>query len=210
MTAEASPTRLPRAHRRTQIARAALALIGREGVTALGAARLAAEVGLTSGALFRHFASMEEILEAAVKDAVERIQATFPPPHLPPLVRLRALAEARITLLTREPGLAWLLRSEQAPLCLPAASLAPLEALVVASRRTLRAALVEAQAAGLLRRDLEPDVLLLVFVSTVHALIGQPGLQGVHGRGGPPAGRALDGLFTLLAPPGAPPGEPPR
>lgn len=202
----ATTSRLPRQRRREQIARAALGVIGRDGVTALSASRLADEIGLTSGALFRHFASMDEILESAVLDAVARLRETFPPEDLPPLERLEALAQARVGLLRAEPGLAWLLRSEQARLCLPSTALAPLMALVQESRDYMRRALMAAQAAGQLRRDLPADLLLLVFVSTVHALIGQPGLQGTAGSSQPELAPALAGLLKLLAPVTAPAG----
>jgi hypothetical protein len=50
------------------------------------------------------------------------------------------------------------------------------------------------------RDDVQVDVLLLTFTATVHALIGQPGVQG---RGKPKTRRsaALDGLMRLIEPP---------
>ncbi len=70
----------------------------------------------------------------------------------------------------------------------------------------MRRALSAAEAAGALRRDLPLDLLLLVFVSTVHALIGQPGLQGNAGSPPPELTPALTGLLKLLAPVPAPAG----
>ncbi len=57
----------------------------------------------------------------------------------------------------------------------------------------------EALAADQIRTDVLPDVLRLIFTATVHALIGQPGLQGRAKQPISPD-RALEGLFTLLAP----------
>jgi AcrR family transcriptional regulator len=191
-------TRKPSAARREEIAWAALAIIGREGIGAFTMARLAEAVGVTSGALFRHFDSRQEILEEAVSRAEARIAATFPDPGLPPLVRLRALAEARIALLSEEPGCAWLLRSEQALLAVPAAARRRLEALAGRSRAFLAQAIEDGVAGGLVRADVPSDVLLLAFTATVHALIGLPGLQG---RASAPRERALDGLLRLFSPP---------
>ena len=58
-------TRKPAAVRREEIARAVLRIIGERGLTSLTTSNLAAEVGLTTGALYRHFASREEILREA-------------------------------------------------------------------------------------------------------------------------------------------------
>ncbi|HXV75571.1 MAG TPA: TetR/AcrR family transcriptional regulator [Candidatus Polarisedimenticolaceae bacterium] len=105
--------------RREEIARAVLTIIGARGRTALTTTTLAAEVGLTTGALYRHFASLDEILTEAVRYGVERIESTFPAAALPPLDRVLELARNRVRLLGRDRGLAWLLRSEQAYLTLP-------------------------------------------------------------------------------------------
>ena len=110
--------RKPAVERRDEIARAVLRIIGERGLTSLTIATIAAEVGVTNGALYRHFASLDEILEETVRHGVERIDATFPDPSLPPVERLLALAGNRVTLLGGDPGLAWLLRSEQVYLSL--------------------------------------------------------------------------------------------
>ena len=110
-----SPTlRKPAAVRREEIAQAVLRIIGERGLTSLTTSNLAAEVGLTSGALFRHFASQDEILRETTRHAVARIEATFPDEPLSPVDRLLALARNRVRVLGADPGLAWFLRSEQA------------------------------------------------------------------------------------------------
>ena len=181
----------------------ALEIIGRKGLTALTTTALAEAIGVTSGALFRHFASREAILDEAVAVAETRIEATFPDAALPPLDRLRALAEARIALLSSEPGLAWLLRSGQAPLALPPAGVKRLRGLVRRSRAYIQTALDEARGAGQLRTDVPQDVLILTFTATVHALIAK---RSVHARGtrAPKPEQAVQGLLTLLAPPKSP------
>lgn len=192
-------TRKPGSTRRREIAEAALDIIGRQGLTALRTATLADAVGLTTGALFRHFPSREAILDEAVRLALEKLGATFPPPDAPPRARLEQLARARIRLLDQEPGLAWLLRSEQAILSLPPEAVKRLRAMIRRSRAYIRSALGDAQRAREIRSDVDLDVLLLTFTSTVHALIGQPGLQGRAASAGS-IDHTLTGLFLLLAP----------
>lgn len=189
--------RRPAAVRREQIALAALRIAGSRGLPALTAATLAEEVGVTSGALFRHFATVDAILAEAVRRAAARIEATFPDPALPPLPRLLTLVRDRVRLLSADPGLAWLLRSEQATLSLPAGAVRRLRALAERSRRFLLDALRKGAAAGSVRRDIAPEVLLVLVTGTVHAVVG---LTGVH-RGPPPAGpdRVLAALEKLLA-----------
>jgi len=198
----AARVRLPSETRRPQIAAAALRLIGERGLPALTSAALAAEVGLTSGALFRHFPSVDAILDAAVEDAIARLEGTFPSPGLGPKERLFALVRSRIDLLAGDPGLAWLLRSDQAALALPPAAVERLGALVARSRAFLLDALREGRAEGSFRTDIAPETLLVFVLGAVHVLTG---MAGVH-RTAParsPAKRedALRALDFLLAPP---------
>lgn len=193
--------RKPSAERRREIVEAVLHIIAERGLTSLTTATIAAEVGVTSGALFRHFSSVGDILEETVRQAVARIEETFPDPDLPPLERLLTLARRRVRLLRDEPGLAWLLRSEQVYLMLPAEALAPLSALVVRSRRFLLAALREGASRGHVRDDLDPELLLIPVMGTIHVLTG---LQGIHRTGAPSDARVervFETLVQMLAPP---------
>jgi AcrR family transcriptional regulator len=198
--------RKPTLERREEIAAAALRIIGERGVTALTTATLADAVGVTSGALFRHFESREEILDEAVRHAVEQIEASFPDPSLPPRERLFGLARNRVRLFAGDPGLAWLLRSDQAYLTLPPAAIEKLRDLVARSRQYLLDALRQGTREGSIRNDIQPDALLVVVMGTVHALIG---LGGAHAhvsgarRTGPE--RVLSALERLIAPSGRSP-----
>ncbi|MBN4071879.1 TetR/AcrR family transcriptional regulator [bacterium AH-315-F18] len=170
-------TRKPTLERRREIAEAVLSIIGDRGITTLTTTSIAAEVGLTSGALFRHFASREEILVEAVSIAVSKIEETFPDVGLPPIERLFCLAENRVSLLGADRGLAWLLRSDQAFLELPTGAVSDLKALAARSRKFLLTAIQEGAADGSIRQDIEPEHLLVIVRGTVHALIG---ISGVH------------------------------
>jgi len=193
--------RAPSSRRRPQIAAGALDLVGREGLAALTMAKLAAEVGVTTGALFRHFSSRDEILETAVADAVARIEETFPDAGLPPRERLFALARERVRLVGGDPGLAWLMLSEEARLALPDAAVETLGGLVRRSRRFLLACLREAAADGSVRDDIAPETLLVPVVGTIHMLIRAPGVHRRAFRRKQRPDDVLAALATLLAPP---------
>ena len=62
--------RKPSAERRVEIGEASLRIVGGRGVTALTTANLAREVGVTTGALFRHFDTLEDILREAVRQGL--------------------------------------------------------------------------------------------------------------------------------------------
>jgi len=195
----ATLTRKPSSERREEIVLAVLRIIGERGLTSLSTSSLAEEVGVTTGALFRHFHSREEILAEVVRHALARIEETFPGDSLPPLERLRQLAINRVRLLSEGPGLSWLLRSEQAYLELPEASVELLRDAVKRSRRFLLDALREGAQRGEIRDDIEPELLLVPILGTIHALAGSPGLQRHSARDHQPD-RIFSALLQMLAP----------
>lgn len=193
--------RKPAAERRLQIGEAALRIVGRQGVTALTTANLAREVGLTTGALFRHFATLDDVLREAVRQGLEKMESTFPDRSLPPPDRIFQLAWNRVRVLSWNPGLAWLVRSEGALLLLPADAVDSLQEFVSRSRRFLLDAIQEGARQGSIRRDIEPEVLLVSVTGTIHALVGMPGIHRLArvARKVEPE-RVLQGLMRMLAP----------
>ena len=172
--------RHPGVHRREQIALAALKIIGEQGLTSLSTATLATKVGLSSGGLYRHFGSFDEILQEATRIAVGMLEETFPEPGFPPLARIRSLVLNRVKLLGRNPGLTWLLMSKQAYLKLPPASVKQLESVVGRSKEFLLLAIQDGVSEGSIRSDIEPKALLVMILGTVHALVGRRGWPGVR------------------------------
>jgi AcrR family transcriptional regulator len=84
--------------RQTELADAALLIIATRGITALTTRALAEQVGLTSGAIFKHFASLDALLEAVVERVEAVLDSTFPEDAtLSPLERLEHFIGARTT-----------------------------------------------------------------------------------------------------------------
>ena len=183
--------RKPAKIRRLEIAEAAIRLAGEGGAPGLTAAAIAAEVGLTSGALFRHFDSIDAILEAAAARAVELVEAAFPSHDLPARERLEALVAGRVALLLEHPGLVWLLLSDQAAMRLPESARQRLRALAVRTRSELTEAIHAARATGELRADVAPEAQLTILIGSVHALAR---------RGASDPAPILAGVFKLLRP----------
>lgn len=194
----ATRTRKPTEVRRREIAEAVLRVIGQQGASSITAATIAAEVGITPGALYRHFTSIDAMLEAAVERAVEQVAGTFPDPCGAPIDRLMAIAAARIDLFASNGGIAWLLLSDQVYLTLPERALEHLGRLVRRSRKFLLETIRAGARDGTIRCDVAPEVLLVLFTGTVHAIVGT---AGVHRRGRqPPPARVLEALCLLLSP----------
>lgn len=85
--------------RRRQIAQAALEVLVEEGLGRLTTRSIAARVGLSDGALFRHFDSKRDIILAAMGRLDELMFAVFPAPTLDPLERLEQFFRSRARLL---------------------------------------------------------------------------------------------------------------
>lgn len=197
--------RKPTVVRREEIALAILRIVGERGIASLSTATLAKEVGMSSGALFRHFASRDEMMLEAAWHAFQKLETTFPSGDLPPLERLMTLARNRVRIVGSDPGVAWVVGSEEARHHLPASSYEDLMKIVRRTRRFVLDALREGVEQEVIRRDIEPEALFVPVMGTIHALIG---MRGAHAEanhsGNCSSERALEALALLLAPAGGP------
>jgi len=152
---------------------AVLRIVSEEGIGSLTTTALARDIGVTSGALFRHFDTRDEILEETVRYVAETVGRTFPEPSLAPVERLRRLATSRIEVLTSQPGIGWFLHSDQAALSLPPAAVERLGDCARQTRAFVLAALKDGVAAGSVRSDVGIEHLLVVFLGTIHAFVNR-------------------------------------
>ena len=194
-----STVRKPTAERREEIADAALRIIGTRGIAALTVATLAAELGLTGGALYRHFPSTEAILDAVAARAEALLDDTLPAGGLPPLEWLERFAESRTRTVGTHVGLARLMLSEQVAFSLSPAAVARLQGVVDRSRAGIARALVEAQAASLVRDDLPAAALAPIVMGTLQMIAMQRADTGIQRVPGEPM-RLFRTLMTVLAP----------
>lgn len=157
--------------KRLEIADAALRIIGRHGIASLTTATLAAELGVSAGAPFRHFANREEILEAVALRVEDLVLETIPDCGCAPMDRIRLLFRARAKAVGRHAGIARLMFSEQFTLALPKSAANRLKDLVTRTRSFLLEALREAAAGGEIRSDLSPEALLPIAMGALQQLI---------------------------------------
>ncbi|MBZ4421751.1 TetR/AcrR family transcriptional regulator [Myxococcus sp. RHSTA-1-4] len=157
--------------RRREIADAALRIIATRGITALTVATLARELGLTGGALYRHYPSTDAIMEAVAVRAAELLDASLPEPSLEPLVWLERFVESRSRTISGHFGVARLLLSEQLALALPPGGRERIQESVRKTMMAIQRTLLAGQEQGLIRTDLRAADLVPIIVGTVQMLV---------------------------------------
>ncbi|MBK7578871.1 MAG: TetR/AcrR family transcriptional regulator [Myxococcales bacterium] len=182
--------------RQVELTDAALQIIATQGITALSTRTLAEHVGLSSGALFRHFPSLDALLEAVVARVESVLDATYPPGELPARDRLDRFVEARSAAVGQRVGMLRLMLSEQFLLALPKSSSARLESCVDKTRSFVHCAVREGQATGEIRADIDASALAAVVMGTTQMLA----LSTTNPRHGGEAQTVRDGLSALLRP----------
>lgn len=189
----------PLTPKQIEIADAALRIIGDRGIAALTTASLTQQLGVSSGAPFRHFASREEILEAAAQRVAEMVADTYPDASLTPLERLRALFLARVNTVGKRAGVARFIFSEQFALALPPAAVERMLDLVRGTRVFVLHALKEGMEQGEIRTDLPPKALLPIVLGSLQHLVFLNALPPGLGKA-PKATEVFASLTCLLAP----------
>lgn len=164
-------TRKPTAERREEILDAAGRLLLRNGISSLTMATLAQEVGVTSGALFRHFDTRDAILTALAERTAARLREDLAGPHegAPP-ERLYAFITARLGTVSKSPALPAMVLSPDVHLALPPEGRSALAEIVRETHAYLRALIAEGQRAGHFRDDLRPE----------EAAVGVLGVLALH------------------------------
>lgn len=177
--------RLPAAERKRQIAEAALAILGSRGVRHLTAVKLARSVGVTDATLFRHFASMEAIIDAAIAIVAEELEPPLPEGPGDPLERLGAFVTGRVEQWQQRPELLRLLTSDRLIDAAGAAGATRIGGLRQRSERFVAQCLEQAQRQGSVARDLSPKVLTWMLRGAIHGSVaggGAPDRRSTRSR----------------------------
>lgn len=163
--------RLPAAERRQQIAELALELIADRGVSQLTAAALAERLGLSDAALFRHFESMEAIVDAAIDVFHDALMEGFPPDHDDPLERLRQFFLQRTSLVRGAPHIVKLAFDERLVDNVGAKSARRIRRIVKRSQRFVATCIEEAQRDGRIATDIPTQVLVWAVIGVVRGSV---------------------------------------
>ncbi len=99
--------------RQREILDAAMHILATEGAKKFTAQHIAEEVGITAGAIFRHFSTMDQIVDAVI-DRIESILFDgFPPVAPRPFDRLQDFFQRRIQVIARNSDISRILLSDQ-------------------------------------------------------------------------------------------------
>jgi AcrR family transcriptional regulator len=184
----------PAGERREQILEATLRLLARTSLDALTTRELAADLGVSQPALFRHFVSREALLLAVVahaRSSLEQIAVGVVDGPGPASAQLRALGEALLAHVERSPGLPRLLFSSASPAAGPVR-----DALrhVVGMQAALVAELCrQGQREGDLAAAMDADQAATLFIGMIQALV----LRWEIGARAEPLAARFPALFEL-------------
>jgi AcrR family transcriptional regulator len=177
------PNKQPTEIRQAALVAAALALTAERSPAAVTTADLAQAVGITQGAVFRHFESKEAIwlavIDFAHQDLLDRLHAAASP-QPSPLAALRAVFMAHVDFVVQHPGVPRVIFQE-----LQHPENTPIKTRVrglMQAYRTLLAGLLDRALAG---RQLAPDTDLeaaaVLFIGSMQGLVMQSLLSGQVG-----------------------------
>jgi AcrR family transcriptional regulator len=173
-------TRLPTEERQLTIVAAAIELARDASPVEITTADIAAAVGLTQGAVFKHFGSKDEIWVAAmrwVRDELIGKLSSAASTAATPMLALGEVFRAHVEFVIAHPGVPRLIFHE---LQRPVDSLAKQEvrAVLQAYRKLLTGLLGNSARAGLVPADLDQDSAATLFIGIVQGLVMQSMLTG--------------------------------
>jgi TetR/AcrR family transcriptional regulator len=163
----------PAAERRAHAVRALLDLARHTAPDQISTAAIAERMGVSHGALFRHFPNREALWAEAVTWATGELDARFAACALPsPLAEVAALMAGHAALLADHPGLVRMLFAElQRPASSPARDAG--KAFMQRFRRRLATLFAAAQAEATFDPQLEPEEWAALLVATQQGLMLQ-------------------------------------
>jgi TetR/AcrR family transcriptional regulator len=180
LTLTAPRHRLTTDQRQQEIVATVLALARERGPDAITTQAIANRMGLTQGAVFRHFpdkqtiwlavfAWVRESLGAAVAVAVEKVDA--------PLAKIERAFLAHVAFIAEHPGVARVMFHEmQYPGDSPVRT--EVRAMINSYRQRLTLLFTQAKAAGELPRDLDATLAPVLFIGAVQGLVIEASLAG--------------------------------
>lgn len=174
------PQYLPADERRAATVQAVVDLAGEQNPADITTTAIAERMGLTQGALFRHFPNKDAILEAAMFWISERLLALLDrvaAEATSPSAALEAMFMAHVDFISRHPGVPRMLFGE---LQRPGKTLPKkmVQMLLKQYTQRLRRLLAAGQAAGEMDAGLDVDAAAMLFVGTIQGLVMQSLLAG--------------------------------
>ena len=175
---------LPAMERRAVTVETVIALAAEQNPSEITTASIAKRMGLTQGAIFRHFTTKDAILEAVMEWVAEKLlsgQEKVLQAGLSPLVALEAIFLAHIDFVAEHPGVPRILFGELQRGESTAAKLMA-QSLIRRYAERVRQLLEEGKECGEVDTSLESEAGAILFIGTVQGLVMQSLLAGDVGR----------------------------
>ncbi len=138
---------------------AALRLLANKGLVGVTAKNLGRELGITDGAVFKHFPNKEAILEAAICTFEELLDHPMPSAKQPPLDRLRLFFLERVSRVRSHPEILGLAFNSRLEVAAGENGAARVRRIMARSVAFIRRCIREAQRDGTIRDTATPEVL---------------------------------------------------
>jgi len=174
------PRHLPAEERRAVTVEAVVELAAKQNPSEITTTMIARHMGVTQGALFKHFPTKDAILQAVMEWAAERLLARLDKAvetAATPLDKIEAMFMAHVAFVVEHPGVPRMLfgelqRAEQTP----AKRMA--QTLIRRYGERLQRLLEEGKAAGELAAALDTEAAATLFIGTIQGLVMQSLLAG--------------------------------
>ncbi|MFO1300012.1 MAG: TetR/AcrR family transcriptional regulator [Burkholderiaceae bacterium] len=187
---------LPADERRAVTVETVVELAAEQNPSEITTAAIATRMGLTQGALFRHFPTKDAIWRAVMDWVAERLMSRVDraaSSAASPLGALEAIFMAHVAFIAEHPGVPRMMFGElQRPG--DSATRRMVQALLERYRDRLRVLIEQGRASGELDPEVDPDQAALLFVGTIQGLVMQSLVAGDMQR----VGRDAAGAFSTL------------
>ena len=198
----ARPAYLPADQRRAEIIDAVVALAAERNPDGITTAAIAERLGLTQGALFRHFPTKQAIWASVMGWVADTLLARLEHAasgQRAPLDTLEALFGAHVAFVVEHPGIPRMLFGElQNPVETPAKRL--VQGLLQRYAERLVRLVEDGRHDGTIAAEVEPRVAALLFIGSVQGLVMQSLLAGDVARMAQDAPAVFAQLRRALAP----------
>lgn len=149
---------------------AAIRIIANEGSRRFTAKNIADEVGITPGAIFRHFDTMDAIVDAVVERMEGVLFADATDDIRDPLEALETFFLGRIRILSDHPDISRLLLSDHLGLVAGPERRHRIDRFKERSHEHVRSCLIQADTLGLLRGPADPAEATVLLMGAIFAL----------------------------------------
>lgn len=166
--------RLPTEDRQRQIADAALRIIAERGLGRFTTSAIARAVGITDGAIFRHFPSKEAIVMAAIGRVEEILFSRMPEPDGDALERLGEFVRRRARAVRDVPGISRVVFGESLAKAGGKKGAERVDAMKLRSVQYIRDRLREARREGILVEEIPIDDLVAIVQGAILGMVFGP------------------------------------